>query len=131
MLLVANGRRIDPPAVIRACTVLLHRERVPQPWMYFNRGLALKMLGRLHDARRDYSEAIRLDPTFAAAHTNRANVLLLLNDTAGALADYREAINLDPNDHVARQNLEAIELRALRRLNETKAAGDVKITPNR
>jgi hypothetical protein len=51
--------------------------------MYFNRGL--------EDAHRDYSRAIELDPSFAAAY----------------VADLRKALALDPTDNVTRANVDA------------------------
>ena len=77
--------------------------------MYFNRGLAFKMLGQLAEAQSDYTKAIELDPSFAAAYANRGNVRALRNDLVGAMMDFRKALRLDPNDDVARQNLKAVE----------------------
>ncbi len=114
----------DPDRVVTGCTVLLGEQKIPKAWMHFNRGLALKVLGRLEEAERDYSRAIALDARNAAAYTNRGNVRLLLNDTAGALADYRKAIRLDPKDEVARQNLRAIEA-ALRKVGADKTGQGV------
>jgi tetratricopeptide (TPR) repeat protein len=104
--------------------------RAPEPWMYFNRGLAFKMLGQLEEAYRDYSKAIELNPTFAAAYTNRANVRILRNDAAGAIEDFRTALELDPGDEVALANLSAIE-RALRKVGADKSGGGAVTTPAR
>jgi Flp pilus assembly protein TadD len=114
----------DPDRVVRACTTLIAREKPAKAWMHFNRGLALKILGRLKEAERDYTRAIALDGRKAAAYTNRGNVRLLLNDMAGALADYRKAIRLDPNDQVARENLKAVEA-ALRKIGSDKTGRGV------
>ena len=64
----------DPAAVVQSCTAQLSVEKAPASWMYFNRGLAFKVLGKLDEAHRDYSKAIELDPSFAAAYANRGNV---------------------------------------------------------
>ena len=64
----------DPTAVVQSCTAQLSVEKAPAAWMYFNRGLAFKVLGKLDEAHRDYSKAIELDPSFAAAYANRGNV---------------------------------------------------------
>jgi uncharacterized caspase-like protein/Flp pilus assembly protein TadD len=45
----------------------------------------------------DYSEAIRIDPTFAMAYNNRGDTYLRHNDPNRAIADLSEAIRLDPN----------------------------------
>ena len=68
-----NWTNNDPAAVVQECTAQLLAQ-TPEPWMYFNRGLAFKMLGQLEEAYLDYSKAIALNPTFAAAFTNRGNV---------------------------------------------------------
>ena len=120
----------DPGSVARGCTALIESRKVPEAWMYFNRGLAYKMLGQFKKALRDYTQAIDRDPTFGAAYTNRANVKLLRNDLAGALADFRTALELDPNDEVARENLAAIEA-ALRKVGAEKPDKNLLTLPAR
>jgi tetratricopeptide (TPR) repeat protein len=118
----------DPKVVIEACSAVLSDNKAAKPWMYFNRGLAFKLLGELEQAISDYSKAIELDPSYAAAYANRGNVRLLSNDVVGALADYRMAIKLDPNDQVARQNLKVVE-KALRKVGAKKSGSGVKTGP--
>lgn len=48
-------------------------------------------------AHADFTEAIRLKPTLAAAWLNRGNVRIDMGDDAGALGDLREAERLDPS----------------------------------
>jgi tetratricopeptide (TPR) repeat protein len=59
----------------------------------------------MHDldkALADYSKAIELDPTFAAAWTNRGNVYYLhLDQLERAIADYSRAIELEPRYQAA------------------------------
>jgi len=112
----------DPVAVIQSCTAYLSSEKAPAAWMYFNRGLAFKILGKLDEAQRDYSKAIELDPTFGPAYANRGNILVLRNDLQGALADYRKALALDPNDSVTRANYDAIEA-ALKKMGVKSGVG--------
>jgi regulator of sirC expression with transglutaminase-like and TPR domain len=52
--------------------------------------------GGRHLAIADFTEAIRLDPTNAAAHGNRGNAYLAAGQNSRAVADYTEAIRLDP-----------------------------------
>ena len=92
--------------------------------MYFNRGLAFKVLGKLDEAHFDYSKAIELDPSFAAAYANRGNVRIIRNDVNGAMADFRRALALDPNDDVTRANFEAIEA-ALRKVGAGKSTSGI------
>jgi len=122
--------RNDPEAVVKGCTLLIEERAAPEAWMHFNRGLALKVLGRLEEAEQDYTRAIERNPRYAAAYTNRGNVRALRNDLAGALADYRKALSLDRTDRVARQNLKAIE-KALRRIGADKSGKGVTSGPTR
>ena len=114
----------DPAAVVQSCTAQLSVEKAPASWMYFNRGLAFKVLGKLDEAHRDYSRAIELDPSFAAAYANRGNVRIIRNDVNGAMADFRKALALDPNDDVTRANFEAIEA-ALRKVGAGKSTNGI------
>jgi len=52
----------------------------------------------LNSARSDFSRAIRLNPTFAAAYTSRAGVDMLKGDRDAAVKDYTAAIQLSPDD---------------------------------
>jgi tetratricopeptide (TPR) repeat protein len=119
----------DPRAVIDGCTALIGGGGA-SAWMYFNRGLAFKILGQLAEAHSDYTKAIEYDPSLGAAYTNRGNVRALSNDLAGALADFRKALKLDPKDDVARQNLKVIQS-ALRKVGAAKSGKGVKTTPGR
>jgi Flp pilus assembly protein TadD len=58
----------------------------------FDRGVALDALGRTKNAIRDYSDAIRLDPRFAPALSNRANAYRRLGRLAEAKRDYLAAL---------------------------------------
>lgn len=116
----------DPATVVQSCTAQLSLEKVPPAWMYFNRGLAFKMLGRLVDAHRDYTKAIEVDPSFAPAYANRGNVRILRNDVPGGMADFRKALALDPGDDVTRANLEAIEA-ALQKVGAKKSHNGVSL----
>jgi tetratricopeptide (TPR) repeat protein len=114
----------DPAAVVQSCTARLSVEKAPAAWMHFNRGLAFKVLGKLDEAHRDYSKAIKLDPSFAAAYANRGNVRIIRNNVSGAMADFRKALALDPSDDVTRANFEAIEA-ALRKVGAGKSINGI------
>jgi len=123
-----NWTTNDPADVVHACTSLLAAQKMAEPWMHFNRGLAFKMLGLLDEASRDYSKAIELSPTFGAAYTNRGNVRLLRSDVRGALVDFQTALALDPNDQVAKENLEATQA-ALRKVGAGKSGKGATARP--
>jgi TPR repeat/Tetratricopeptide repeat len=52
----------------------------------------------------DYSEAIRLNPTYAIAYNNRGHAWYAKNDFGKAIADYSEAIRLNPTYALAYWN---------------------------
>jgi tetratricopeptide (TPR) repeat protein len=64
----------------------------------------------LSSARSDFSRAIRLNPTFAAAYTSRAGIETLRGETDAAVKDYASAIQLsplDPTNYIRRARIEA------------------------
>lgn len=62
-------------------------------------------LGRPKEARRQYGEALRLEPDYAKAHNNLGVTLIRLGDVAGALHHFAEAVRIDPNYGNARASL--------------------------
>lgn len=69
-----------------------------QPNAYTSRGWTRKQFGDFVGAEADYTEALRIDPQFAAALLNRASVRIDLRNYDGALADYNELLRLYPNN---------------------------------
>jgi tetratricopeptide (TPR) repeat protein len=86
---------------------------------HFERATAKHLRGDLDEALADYTEAIRHDPTFATAFTNRGTVRFTQGDLAAARADYTEAIRADPTDP------EPFYGRALARYTEGDADGAI------
>jgi tetratricopeptide (TPR) repeat protein len=68
-----------------------------QVFAYFNSGNANKNKGLYDQAIADYTQAIRLDPNYAAVYNNRGNAYDDKGDNDRAIADYTQAIRLDPN----------------------------------
>ena len=64
----------------------------------------------LSSARSDFTRAIRLNPNFIAAYTNRAGIETTRGDTEGAIEDYTAAIRLNPQDPNPFVQRAAIEL---------------------
>jgi len=59
----------------------------------FDRGVVLEEMNRLDDAIADYTMAINLEPRFAAAYNNRANVYRRLGRLDDATRDYNASLN--------------------------------------
>jgi len=83
-------------------------ERSPASWMVYNNlGLLESRAGRKTAARRDFEQALRLNPDFAEAHLNRGELALEAGRFEDAIADFNESIRLRPNYPEARYNLGA------------------------
>lgn len=65
----------------------------------YNQGVASWSQGKVQDALRFYSEAIRLDSKMANAYGNRGIVRAALRDYQGALEDYSRAIKYDSTNY--------------------------------
>ena len=63
------------------------------PKAYYNRGIALANTGQESAAERDYLEALRLDPGYAAAYHNLANLERRRGDHSRAIRHYSAAID--------------------------------------
>jgi tetratricopeptide (TPR) repeat protein len=94
---------------------------------YYNRGNALKELGRLEEALVSYDEAIALEPNFAEAYSNRGSALKELGRFEEALVSCDRAIALNPSFaecHYNRGNA----LKELKRFEEALASYNKAIT---
>ena len=63
---------------------------------YSNRGNALGDKKDYEHAIADFDMAIKIDPKYATAFYNRADVKLTAGEKSGAIADYRQALTLRP-----------------------------------
>ncbi len=73
----------------------------PIPAAYNGRGAAYFEKGDYEHAIADYTEAIKLDPKFAAAYGNRCFAYYLKHDYDGAITDCNHAIAIDPQYYLA------------------------------
>jgi tetratricopeptide (TPR) repeat protein len=99
--------------------------------IHYNSGIDYRQEGDNDRAIAEYDEAIRLDPDYTNAYTNRGNVWHDKGDYDRAIADYSAAIRLAPNDtaaffnrgltYAAKDDLE----RAIADLSET-----IRLAPN-
>ena len=71
-------------------------------------GITFERLDRLDDAFHAYCRAIELDPSFADAYNNRANVYVKYGKHWQAEDDYKKAVRLDPQFASAYNNLGAL-----------------------
>lgn len=95
-------------------------KRPDNPRGHNNLGYALDQAGRMAEAKAQYEEALRLDPSYADAHNNLGGILDKMGQPAEAKAQYEEALRLDPNHADARNNLGMI-LEKMGRLTEAMA----------
>ena len=77
-------------------TVIAPASRLPCAEGFYNRGDDYLSSGQSLKAIEEYDEAIRLDPTFALAHTRRGLAYHDLGQYEHAIQEYDEAIRLDP-----------------------------------
>jgi len=84
---------------IAACTRAISSGRLHDHDLaaeYYNRGIKYSSKGDYDRAIADYTEAIKLDPTFARAYYNRGFAKRAKGDSANASADIAKAMLLNP-----------------------------------
>jgi formylglycine-generating enzyme required for sulfatase activity/Tfp pilus assembly protein PilF len=89
-----------PERSIAGCTTVILEAKVAPHVLavaYNNRGVAHKKRRELLLAFADYTEALRLNPSYAKAFYNRGLAHLEVQSFARALDDFDAAIRLDPN----------------------------------
>jgi tetratricopeptide (TPR) repeat protein len=75
-------------------------------WLVWNNlGVALAEKGRVEDAIRHYSEALRIWPDYAVVHLNLGKVLAEQEKFDEAIIHYRAALRIDPNFAKAHNHL--------------------------
>jgi tetratricopeptide (TPR) repeat protein len=98
----------DTERQITACTRdiesgALRGKSLAEAYMFRGRGWSRK--ADFDHALADFSEALRLDPTFAAAMNDRATVWFRKGQFDRAIADFEVAVRLNPKDGAIRCNL--------------------------
>jgi tetratricopeptide (TPR) repeat protein len=89
----------DPERRITLCTALIDTPGTPAALRanaFFLRGLAFLELGQYQRAIKDYDEAIRINPLYAAALNNRADAHLRMGEPAQGVPDIERALAIDP-----------------------------------
>jgi tetratricopeptide (TPR) repeat protein len=74
----------------------------------FGLGLALRDLGQIEGARREFEQVIAQKPRFAPAHNELGKLQMLRKDYPDAIRLFAEAIQLDPKDEYANNMQRAI-----------------------
>ncbi len=88
-------------AAIDACTRAINSGRFDKhniAIIYSNRANQRDRKGEFDRSVADHTEAIRIDPTYAAGFMHRGNTYARHGDFDRAIADHSEAIHLDPKD---------------------------------
>jgi tetratricopeptide (TPR) repeat protein len=117
--LLAQGQPgVALPLIERACALvpgsaLFHRSRAD----------ALSALGKRHDAKKALSQAVEVDPTFAAAFNNLGVLHLVDKEIDAAIAAFGSALKIQPDYAEARNGL-GVALTEHGRLEEAVAAFD-------
>ena len=116
----ADGRYADAIGLLeRAIGGAASPDAVPAG-LHYNRGNALKALGRLDAAEPAFRAAIARQPDMPAFHGNLANTLVALGRAEEAVDAYRRSLALRP-DHAETLRHLAATLRKLRRFDEAAA----------
>jgi tetratricopeptide (TPR) repeat protein len=85
------------------------------PTSWYNSGyVLLEHLDRIPEARAEFSQAIEVLPTYAAAYYNRGLTYELENNLDSALVDYKKALALQPDMDLAADGLGRLQARGLR-----------------
>ncbi len=99
---------------------------------WYNRGIALKKLGRYEEALASYEKALKFKPDKDEAWNNRGLALRKLGRYEEALASYDQALKFKPDDDAAWNN-RGLALRKLGRYEEALASYDqaLKFKPDK
>lgn len=98
-----------------AARALAHYDRALEiggdslPLVDLARGVALRTLGRPHEAEIAYRRALAADPALAEAWYNLGNLLMDQGQMAEAAAAFRRTVELDPEAELAKRALGIIE----------------------
>jgi tetratricopeptide (TPR) repeat protein len=94
-------QRGDLDAAVRQFTLAIESGDLPHPDLFFafnNRGNAYAARGDHDRALKDYDDALRFNPKFAAAMRNRGTLHAWKGDYDSAIRDCSDAAQLDPDD---------------------------------
>jgi lipoprotein NlpI len=97
-LCVANSQA-NPDSALRSCTAAIQSGNLSQRDLataFNNRGNAYFGKGDDDHAIQDYSQAIRLNPTYSSAFSNLGLVYKFKGDFDRAIQNYEQAIRLNP-----------------------------------
>ena len=93
---IAYQKKGKPGVAIADYTKAIWQEALPRSVAarsHYNRGIAYAATQAYEKAEQDYTAAIVLNPAYASAYHNRANLRRSRGDVAGAIADYNAALS--------------------------------------
>src|SRR5438270_13588201 len=77
---------------------------------YLDSGNRYVQAGKYREASIEFMNAIKIDPSFAAAHYANGQVLLKTGNFSAAFIELRKTVELDPNNLKAQQDLAGLEI---------------------
>jgi tetratricopeptide (TPR) repeat protein len=94
--ILAYSKNGDDEKALQDCNQLINFEKLPAN--FCSRAIVLKNLGRLDEAVRDYTEALKVDPKYYDALRLRGKIHAERAEFETAILDFNAAIALAPKD---------------------------------
>ena len=106
LLYLETGRPEEAAAQFRKALALKEASG-PSAAAHYNLGTALTLGRHLDQAESEYTQALRIDPSYANAHNNLGNVLMAEGRFPESIAEFKEVVRLQPGSAMAHSNLSA------------------------
>lgn len=90
-------------ATLKACTSVIAKggDPIAVARAHFNRGISREAKKQFREAVKDYTEAIRLNPSYSLPYNNRALIYSMQGKKKQALSDFNRSIEIDSTNFYA------------------------------